>query len=106
MPYIYAHFKTLIPCSIALRLYLPPEGVTSFQGMHVGGGTRRPGVISVEACVAVCALTSDCLGFDFDTRDDSCWLHTSQTVCTTFREKQFCTHYRMVACSTTTGGVT
>ncbi|ELU14836.1 hypothetical protein CAPTEDRAFT_225891 [Capitella teleta] len=78
------------------------QGISSFPGRHVGGGTRQSAISTIEGCAAICAQSADCQGFDFDIRDGSCWTHTTQSVCTVFREKQFCTHYRLIACSTTT----
>ena len=67
----------------------------TLDGMNVGGGVRQTTISDVSTCINTCLAAATCAGVDFDTRDNTCWFHTSATVCNTPRSKPGCTHFKL-----------
>ncbi|ELU09921.1 hypothetical protein CAPTEDRAFT_224151 [Capitella teleta] len=73
---------------------------------YVLGGTQLCTGCSLETCLTTCYSMTTCQGIDFDSRDNSCYLHTSTTVCNPLVPKSFCQHITTVPCTPTTSTAT
>ena len=68
---------------------------TVYTGMHILGGTSV-GTSNLYNCLAACAAVSTtCLGVDYDSSSLLCFFHSSTTECTTLVSKSVCTHVRL-----------
>lgn len=47
-----------------------------FRDTNANGAEEDPASDTVEECKTSCLCNDDCVAFDFDTNDDTCWIHT------------------------------
>lgn len=73
---------------------------TESEGKFGIGGSRDPDASTVAECITACLADSDCTGFDFNTQDDSCWIHTSTDVFNNLQtdSSNVITNYQRVPC--------
>ncbi len=72
----------------------------TFFSSHKAGGVYLANATDVNACFKACYIRKEmgCKGFDFDTRFNTCWLHSDITECYPLITKPGCAHYRLIHC--------
>ena len=69
-----------------------------FFDHHIPDGIPIAKVYDPNNCYRKCANYTKCVGFDFDSTHNTCWLTIFTTRCTNMRYKRNCTHYRVREC--------
>ena len=71
-------------------------------GKFASGGSRETNSDTQAECEAACVAksASDCVGYDFNTQDNSCWLHNNPSVFNNLQtdSSNVITNYQRVPC--------
>ena len=71
------------------------------SGKFGAGGQRRANADTVVECESACnSMTrSNCVGFDFNSQDNSCWLHNNANIFNQLQDNSVITNYERIPCS-------
>jgi len=70
------------------------------KGKYGRGGSRDTTANKIEDCSKLCLARKDCVGFDFNTDGNSCWIHTDATVFNNLQSdsQNVITNYQRIPC--------
>ena len=63
---------------------------------HIKGGNLVAGGVTGEQCRRLCLADPECLALDYDSADQTCWVHDHKTYAAGMKRKKDVVHYKRV----------
>ena len=70
------------------------------QGRFANGGSRDSSADTDAECEVSCLADSDCVGYDFNSQDNSCWIHKNANAFNNLQSdsSNVITNYQRIPC--------
>ena len=101
---IHQYLDKTFPSHLSYLIAGSPNAVYVAVGHYVVGGTVSDKAFTVEDCTTNCIQSGDCSAVDYNYNNNTCVIHSSNTVCGPRFPQVGTTHFQYESCQS--GGAT